>query len=193
MDINAEIEKLGYTSLIEGFLGKNQKAHFQKRLKTLETIRTVAEVGFNAGHSAQVFLDNLPDLEKFFSFDINSHPYTPIMVEKFQKHYGDRFVFVPGDSSVTIPLFSQNHPDLTCDLIYIDGNHTLEHAASDILHCKKLAHSKTLLWIDDVGYDSLQQAVTFALSLNVIEEPQVFITQNNNYIERVWAETRYLF
>ena len=38
-----------------------------------------------------------------------------------------------------------------CDLIYIDGGHDEEEAASDLLHMSMLARSGTVLVMDDVG------------------------------------------
>ncbi len=57
-----------------GYVGEIQKEQFSERLSTLPGIRQIAEIGFNAGHSAECFFTHCKDLERFVSFDISAFP-----------------------------------------------------------------------------------------------------------------------
>ena len=66
------------------------------------------------------------------SFDIQEHAYTLTAKEYLEKKYPGRFLFISGDSVVTVKEFAANSDDPICDLIYIDGDHTYEGCLSDI-------------------------------------------------------------
>ncbi|CEL93629.1 unnamed protein product [Vitrella brassicaformis CCMP3155] len=66
------------------------------------------------------------------SFDIGRHPYTRKVADLFAKRYGHRFALAFGHSRVTVPEFHRTHPDVTCDLMLVDGGHTRDIALSDL-------------------------------------------------------------
>ena len=64
--------------------------------------------------------------------------------------YPSRHTLILGDSIKTIPIFTTNNPNKTFDLIFIDGGHAYETALADLLNCKTLAHSETIIIVDDI-------------------------------------------
>jgi predicted O-methyltransferase YrrM len=111
-------------------------------------IKNILEIGFNAGHSADLFLKT-NTICNVLSFDIGEHSYVKIAKEFIDKTYPNRHTLVLGDSTKTVPIYQSN---TTYDLIFIDGGHSYEVAKADLLNCKRLAHKDTIVVIDDTMY-----------------------------------------
>jgi predicted O-methyltransferase YrrM len=109
---------------------------------------TVMEIGFNAGHSAEIFLKNNPSLT-LTSFDLGIHNYVKIAKEYIDSKYPNRHTLIIGDSTQTIPQFIENNKDAKFDFIFIDGGHSYEIAKSDLENCFYLAHKDTVVALDD--------------------------------------------
>lgn len=172
--------------ITEGYMETEQQRQFCERLKSYENIKTILEIGLNAGHSAENFFQACPNLGLFISFDINRYDYTKHAVDYLSNKYGNRFLFVPGDSAVTVPKFSMNYPNQLFDLIYVDGNHTFEYAFGDIFNCGSLAHLKTILWVDDYSAQEVYNAMKVLERRGVIKILNVYHSS-----ERCWAEAQY--
>lgn len=171
----------------EGGLALPQQDRLEKRLKDYPHMVHVAEIGFDAGHTAQLFFENCPNLAHLCAFDLGVHPYISAAREYYEKHkdYRDRFHLVIGDSTRSIPLFNRQHPLQKFDLIYFNGRDTYEKCLQDIINCKYLAHPETILWIDDSNSPSIRKALLHAVSMGIIEaEPA--------YSEDHLMEARYI-
>lgn len=120
-----------------------------KNLVNLQHIKNVFEIGFNAGHSADIFLKSNPNIN-LVSCDINQRPCTLYGKQFIDKTYPDRHKLIIGDSTIVLPTYIST---LThkYDLIFIDGGHTYDVAKADIMNCKKLAHDNTIVIMDDVS------------------------------------------
>ena len=94
----------------------------------------VMEIGFNAGHSAEIFLQNNPTLS-LVSFDLGIHDYVAIGKEYIDSAYPGRHTLILGDSCQTVPEFHRQHPGTTFDIIFIDGGHEYHIAKADIDNC----------------------------------------------------------
>lgn len=177
----------------EGYMSQDQQKQFTTQLATYKNINNVLEIGLNAGHSANNFFKQLKSLKKFVSFDLNHHAYTPVAAEYLQSQHPNMFTFIPGDSKVTIPAFAAGTHD-KFDLIYVDGDHSYEGCKKDIENCKKLAHRKTILWIDDyfdpvTEYSfGVKHIVDDMVKQGVIEIINVHRAHDN----RCWVEAQYL-
>merc|ERR1719444_658065 len=68
------------------------------------TVKTICEVGFNAGHSAALFLNANPQA-KVIAFDIAQFPYTRGNLLLMKDLFGDRFEYVLGPSATSIPEY----------------------------------------------------------------------------------------
>jgi predicted O-methyltransferase YrrM len=111
-------------------------------------IKNILEIGFNAGHSADLFLNN-NSVCNVISFDIGHHSYVKIAKEFIDKTYPNRHKLILGDSTKTIPEYDNT---VKYDLIFIDGGHTYDIARSDLLNCKRFAHKDTIVLMDDTIY-----------------------------------------
>lgn len=113
--------------------------------------KRVIEIGFNAGHSAEVFLENNPELE-LVSFDLGSHKYVSVAKEYIDATYPNRHTLILGDSTKTIPEYLQRNKDKKFDFIFIDGGHEYEIAKTDIQNCFNFAHKDSIVALDDTMY-----------------------------------------
>jgi predicted O-methyltransferase YrrM len=111
----------------------------------------VLEIGFNAGHSAEVFLQNNKDLN-LLSFDLGGHAYVSTAKEYIDVMYPYRHTLIIGDSRKTIPTYIKNNKNTKFDFIFIDGGHDYEIAKADLENCFQLAHKDTIVAIDDTMF-----------------------------------------
>lgn len=120
------------------------------QLAASPSIKNIMEIGFNAGHSTNLFLSANSDV-KVTSFDIGQHDYVHAAKKYIDATFPDRHTLILGDSTVTVPQFvAQRTPeDVKFDLIFIDGGHEYEVAMADLKNCKALAHADTIVVVDD--------------------------------------------
>lgn len=111
----------------------------------------VMEIGFNAGHSAEIFLRNNSNL-LLTSFDLGAHDYTPVAKTYIDTVYPNRHTLILGDSTETVPEYIKNNVNKKFDIIFIDGGHSYAVANADVENCMKLAHKNTIVIIDDTFY-----------------------------------------
>jgi predicted O-methyltransferase YrrM len=109
----------------------------------------VMEIGFNAGHSANIFLQNNNTLI-LTSFDIGFYRSVEMGKKFIDEHYPNRHTLILGDSKITLPKFIENNPQIKFDLIFIDGGHDFETALADVTNSLQLCHSDTVIIMDDV-------------------------------------------
>ena len=112
-----------------------------------KNVKSILEIGFNAGHSSELFLKNNKNV-KVTSFDLGEHQYVYTSKDYLDTIYKDRHTLIIGDSTKTIP----GYPDSKFDLIFIDGGHQLDIAQQDLLNCMRFAHQDTILVMDDIVY-----------------------------------------
>lgn len=111
----------------------------------------VMEIGFNAGHSAEVFLKNNRSLT-LTSFDLGAHDYIAPAKRYIDATYPNRHKLILGDSRTTIPIYLENNKDAKFDVIFIDGGHNYEIANADMTNCFHLSHRDTIVMIDDTMF-----------------------------------------
>jgi len=135
-------------------LGKKQLAASKAAGRT----PTYCETGFNAGHSAGVFL-----MLGFrvHSFDIAFNPYTRACAKNYEMIFPGQFVFHAGDSAKTVAAFASQQE--RCDVISVDGLHTYEMVVADIANFAHVASPGNTLLVDDTSKaymdGALQRAV----------------------------------
>jgi predicted O-methyltransferase YrrM len=112
---------------------------------------TALEIGFNAGHSADTMLRANKNLS-LVSFDLGCHAYVQPAADYIQFLHPGRHALFIGDSTQTLPLYIEANPDKKFDLLFIDGGHDYEVAKADMENCLKLAHSDSIIIMDDTIY-----------------------------------------
>ena len=108
----------------------------------------VMEIGFNAGHSADVFLKNNKFLD-LTSFDLGEHAYVLAAKRYIDETYPNRHTLIIGDSTKSVPKFISSLNNHKFDIIFIDGGHAYETAKTDLENCMYLAHKDTIVILDD--------------------------------------------
>lgn len=111
----------------------------------------VMEIGFNAGHSAEIFLKNNKYLT-LTSFDLGVHDYVTTAKQYIDFIYPNRHKLILGDSRLTIPIYTTQNSGTKFDFIFIDGGHEYEVANADLENCRLLAHKDTVVALDDTMY-----------------------------------------
>jgi predicted O-methyltransferase YrrM len=139
---------------IEGHTGQvDQQSEVLRKLVQGPNIRQVMEIGFNAGHSAESFLAANPNIQ-LTSFDVGSHGYMLIGKSYIDLTYPFRHRLIIGNSCETLPAFVRSFPTTKFDLIFIDGSHDYSVALCDLINCRSLAHTDTIVVLDDTVWCS---------------------------------------
>lgn len=121
--------------------------------------RSIMEIGFNAGHSALLFLLANPS-STLVCFDICAHPYTKPCFEYLASCFPGRMSLVKGDSLQTVPLYKQQHPDTVFDVVHVDGHHDpvhVEQEVNNVLALVNTANPSHFLILDDDDYPPLHR------------------------------------
>eukprot|EP00195_Chlamydomonas_chlamydogama_P005323 CAMPEP_0202889618 /NCGR_PEP_ID=MMETSP1392-20130828/204_1 /ASSEMBLY_ACC=CAM_ASM_000868 /TAXON_ID=225041 /ORGANISM="Chlamydomonas chlamydogama, Strain SAG 11-48b" /LENGTH=303 /DNA_ID=CAMNT_0049572993 /DNA_START=29 /DNA_END=937 /DNA_ORIENTATION=+ len=111
-------------------------------------IRTICEIGFNAGHSATLFLDSLPEAT-LIEFDLGDFGWAQQNSDMLKFVYGPRFVYIKGDSAKTIAEFAKN--GTKCDVTFIDGVKGESGRRNDVLNIAKISHRGTYVFGDEAN------------------------------------------
>ena len=138
-------------------------------LQYKEKFGNVLEIGFNAGHSAELFLYGNAN-SSVTSVDIGYWYYCKFGATYLTKKYPGRIKNIFKDSLLALNDNSFIDNGEMFDFIYIDGNHTYEYALNDILNCKKFSKPSTILVLDDVVID------------------ETYRTNSNREPTKVWKE-----
>jgi predicted O-methyltransferase YrrM len=147
-NITAFLSSRGFNSFIEGHSQEISQQTLDLISLTNKPNINIMEIGFNAGHSAEIFLKNNESLT-LTSFDLGQHPYVLTAKEYIDATYPNRHKLILGDSTVTIPSYLESNKDTKFDFIFIDGGHDYGIAKSDMVNCFHLAHKDTIVAIDD--------------------------------------------
>jgi hypothetical protein len=108
---------------------KNKRANFVSALKGKTKL---VEIGFNAGHSALLALATNREL-LYFGIDIARYFYTKPCAMFLSATFPGRVEVAFGDSARMFPLHAFSK-FLDCDIIHIDGGHSVELFTVDMVH-----------------------------------------------------------
>lgn len=148
-DIKTYYETLGKKFKFEG--GSGDTPAQRRRLREIcidYKCKNIMEIGFNAGHSADLFL-NVKDDVLVTSFDLGQHDYVLYGKSYIDQKYPFRHNLIIGDSKKTVNQFQRNNLDVKFDLIFIDGDHSEVGALTDLVNSSYLAHRDTIVVLDD--------------------------------------------
>jgi hypothetical protein len=144
-------------------------SHFASR----PAVKEIMEIGFNAGHSAENFLLSNPNAN-VTSFDLGRVNAMQYGKEYIDATYPGRHTLIVGDSRQTVWQYKLDNPNKRFDVIFIDGGHTYDVAKVDIVHSSGLAHSDTIVIVDDIMYVSGWEAGWTVGPTKVWEEGKKF-------------------
>ena len=115
---------------------------------------TVCEIGFNVGHgAATIQAAAYPNaITAYYAFDLVASPSVTNGLGHLQSRYpGTIWQLVPGSSQETLPAFRAAHPNFTCDLFHIDGDHRAPGVHIDVTNALAMAAPGALVVFDDCG------------------------------------------
>lgn len=133
---------------VEGSSSPEQQDYLRSLVRR-SGARLVGEIGFNAGFSSLAFLSAAPDV-RVVSFDIGQHEVVRHAKEFMDERYRGRHELVIGDSKLTVPRYRAEHPQVSFDIVFIDGGHDCQTVSADIANLKLLSHLGTSVVIDDL-------------------------------------------
>ena len=136
-----------------------EQTKWYEELFSKAKFKNVMEIGFNVGHSANTFLTN-GRFCNVTSFDLSEHTGTKYGKEYIDEKFPNRHSLIIGNSRETVPKFAETNK-LKFDFILIDGSHDRDDAIADILNCKMVAHSDTILVVDDVVQNKKCRSVSW--------------------------------
>ena len=138
------------------------------RLAATPSIKRILEIGFNAGHSAEVFLSANPTTS-LTSFELGRWLYTTNGKAYIDSKFPGRHMLILGDSTKTLPEFIQTHP-APFDLLFIDGGHEGEVPEQDLQNCLRLTHPGSIVVMDDTNMPMPGRAWKKALEAKQIQQ-----------------------
>jgi len=143
-DLRKYLKKKGYTSFEGSCYNQTDQQELLKYL--IKGKESGLEIGFNAGDSAYLFLQQGVQLT---SCDIFRHKYCYDACDFLRDKYNGKFFIIKGDSRIVLPTIKDKY-----DFIYIDGNHSYPVVKQDLKNIVKLCHENTLIIIDDYVVES---------------------------------------
>ena len=121
-------------------------------------IESIIEIGFNAGHSAALWL-MMNEKIKYYGIDIAKDEYMKSCSSFMKDKFGDRFNLFIGDSRTEMKSIDKKI-NQEIDLIHIDGGHSYELADIDLsnsLNISKKLNTKFIL-LDDTDDERVRNA-----------------------------------
>jgi len=130
------------------------------------SVKKMIEIGFNAGHSALLFLSALPQDGTLLAFDLNDHTYAKPCFAYLKDQFPQLTKFIAGDSKQTLKEYILQNPSEigTFDCIHVDGGHDKETAFSDVQHSDLLLRKGGILILDDTQLNDILDIVPALLN-----------------------------
>jgi len=150
---------LGPSSHMEGHLGQYaEKQDLILEIVDRTDVQRICEVGFNAGHSAMLFLAFNEDVS-LVSFDLGHHNYSWVAANTMLELFPKRHLLIIGDSARTLPSFTRAFPDVRCDVLLVDGGHAFDEAERDLQNGRQLVKREShILVVDDTNGEDVRAA-----------------------------------
>lgn len=133
-----------------------------------QALENICEIGFNAGHSTMLMLlgrTNTPI--NFTIFDIGHHLYTKPSFEYIESKFSYvNFEYVEGDSTITMPEWINNNPELmyNYDVVHVDGGHSEHCISNDMKNTDLLVKKNGIIIIDDTSCETINKYVDLYIS-----------------------------
>lgn len=126
---------------------QRQQDQYIQFAQSLQAQQVFCETGFNAGHSALVFLAH--SQAQVYEFDLGVHAYGKAAQVFLENKYPGRLHLTWGDSTQTLPAYARANPNFKCNFVIVDGGHSDAVAKADLVNFAKMAAPGHTLVIDD--------------------------------------------
>lgn len=131
-----------YGGLAEGDTDEiPQQQQEMTKLASDPRIHTICESGFNAGHSCLRWLLKANPHAHVYSFDTGAYKYSKPAAAWLQSMFSDRFTMSWGNSTDTLPHFVRKNPDVSCNLIFVNGGDSISTARTELKNLALMANS----------------------------------------------------
>eukprot|EP00322_Chrysochromulina_rotalis_P007653 CAMPEP_0115844472 /NCGR_PEP_ID=MMETSP0287-20121206/8845_1 /TAXON_ID=412157 /ORGANISM="Chrysochromulina rotalis, Strain UIO044" /LENGTH=277 /DNA_ID=CAMNT_0003298197 /DNA_START=93 /DNA_END=926 /DNA_ORIENTATION=+ len=151
---------------------------------------TICEVGFNAGHSAVIWLEATQN--RLVEFDLMNLNYSSASRLFIESKYPGRVTFHPGPSRITMPEHAERvrqHAAPPCDLWLVDGDHG-KHAEHDFLNAILAARAGTVIIADDanIEWPYVRRFWRMHVAIGTIEERSCTSTRvRGKAVDKTWC------
>lgn len=135
----------------------------------------IVEIGFNAGHSALLFLLANPS-SVVTCFDICHHAYTKKCFEFLSSIFPGRLQLIIGDSTITVPQYFLENPEASFDLFHLDGSHELRIVKLDFENTLPMV--KDVIIFDDTQDEGLNHLLDTFIDAGTVYELPMYKTKN---------------
>jgi cephalosporin hydroxylase len=132
------------------------------------------------GTSAALFLSANPST-RVTSFDLMHMTINHAAIQYLHATFPGRLTVIRGDSRETIARFAAAHPNVKCDVILVDGDHSMEGALNDLRAFSKMARGGAKLVADDMSKSAVAAAWDIVVSDGLIAEPEL-VHDNDLYV-----------
>ena len=128
-----------------------QKLDIMQNMARDPSVKKVLEIGFHAGHVADVFLRYSGGRDiMVMSIDTGEQPCVYNMKRYIDDLYPRRHVLFIGESTHVLRTVTRHLPAISFDVILINGSRSQEQITSDVMSCRIFAHSTTIVIVNDV-------------------------------------------
>lgn len=141
--------------------------------------RRVLEIGFNAGHSALLFLSAGGGANEYTFFDLGGHSYVRPCLEYVRKQFPSiDMTYIEGDSTRTLPEFvaADATKKGTYDLVHVDGGHDRDVVLSDVSVAIDLVAPGGLMILDDTNIVYISQIADACVASGAFVEEKILDT-----------------
>lgn len=162
---------------------KEKNEHLSSKRENLKKFAKncsdVLEIGFNAGHSAAIFLHSNPYMT-LTCVDIGFHKYTEVCYLHLKEIYGDRIQLIICDSkNMTHHLDERYYRKF--DGVHVDGYHFNFHFVNDTMSVLKYLRDNALFIMDDVQDVSIQSWVNIMQNTYLFTKPKIEFMETEIY------------
>jgi len=146
-----------------------------------EATTRLCEIGFNAGHSALLFLIGRQSAPlEMTVFDIGEHRYTKPCLSHIQSRFPSvRVEYVEGDSAATMPAWIARNAGAvgSYDVVHVDGGHTEHCITNDMKNADRLVRPGGLVIVDDTNCAHINRCADSYIALGSYTEVDVLKTE----------------
>ncbi|MFC8177433.1 class I SAM-dependent methyltransferase [Rhodococcus sp. NPDC057297] len=112
-------------------------------------VELICEIGFNAGFSTWAFLSASPTVT-VVSFDLAEYEYSDAAKAHIDELFPGRHTLIRGDSHSTVTEYARSNPDVRFDVVFVDGDHSLDGARADLADARAFSTTDTVVVMDDI-------------------------------------------